>query len=253
MAVSIHSERAAAARAAAAPAAPRVIRGDGEVSRERILRAALRLFAEQGYPKTPIRQIAQLAQVNLAAVNYYFGDKAGLYRAVYGGLPKRPGAADAAVRQAPGSAVASLPSLFEQFLEPLKRGHEVRLWMKLHRREMLEPTGLWKEKLENGIRPMHASIVAILCERLGLARADDDVHRLAIAVAGLAVHLYIGHDAVVSLAPQLFRRAQDIDLWRERLLAYADAMIASERRRRRRFAVAGAPKMLKPRPRRTTL
>ena len=221
---------------AEAPPAPRVTRGDGELSRERILQGALRLFAEQGYAKTSIRQIALAAQVNVAAVSYYFGDKAGLYREIYCGLPHAAGSKDAAIERQPGSAATSLPCLFEQFLEPLKRGAEVHLWMKLHRREMLEPTGLWKDKLENGIRPMHASLVALLCERLGLAKPDDEVRRLAISIAGLAVHLYIGYDAVVELAPQLFRRERDLDLWRERLLGYAEAMIASERRRRAREA-----------------
>ena len=42
---------------AEAPPATRVTRGDGEVSRERILQGALRLFAEQGYAKTSIRKV----------------------------------------------------------------------------------------------------------------------------------------------------------------------------------------------------
>ncbi len=50
----------------------------------RILRAAEKLFAEQGFKGTTMRQITTDAQVNLAAVNYHFGSKTGLIHAVAG-------------------------------------------------------------------------------------------------------------------------------------------------------------------------
>lgn len=50
----------------------------------RILRAAEKLFAEQGFKGTTMRQITTEADVNLAAVNYHFGSKTGLIHAVAG-------------------------------------------------------------------------------------------------------------------------------------------------------------------------
>jgi len=44
----------------------------------RIIRAAERLFSEQDFKETTMRQITGLADVNLAAVNYHFGSKFGL-------------------------------------------------------------------------------------------------------------------------------------------------------------------------------
>lgn len=52
-------------------------------TRERILDAAERLFAEQGFHLTTLRQITQAAEANLAAVNYYFGSKQALIRAIF--------------------------------------------------------------------------------------------------------------------------------------------------------------------------
>ena len=49
---------------------------------ERILDAAERLFAEQGFHATTLRQITRAADVNLAAVNYHMGSKQALVRAV---------------------------------------------------------------------------------------------------------------------------------------------------------------------------
>ena len=58
-------------------------RSDGIEARSRLLNCALQLFSEKGFAKTSTREIAQAADANIAAIAYYFGDKAGLYRAVF--------------------------------------------------------------------------------------------------------------------------------------------------------------------------
>lgn len=52
--------------------------------RQNILDASQRLFARLGYHAVTIRQIAEEAQVPLALVGYYFGQKQELYDAVFG-------------------------------------------------------------------------------------------------------------------------------------------------------------------------
>ena len=76
-------------------------RVDGAEARARLLTTALRLFAEHGFARTSTREIAQAAGVNIAAISYYFGDKAGLYRAVYTEPLGSPGD-DIALYDAPG-------------------------------------------------------------------------------------------------------------------------------------------------------
>src|SRR5512139_3551664 len=49
---------------------------------DRILDAAERLFAERGFEGASVRDLAAAAGVNLAAINYHFGGKEALYRAV---------------------------------------------------------------------------------------------------------------------------------------------------------------------------
>jgi AcrR family transcriptional regulator len=53
-----------------------------DITRERILKAAERLFADRGYEETSVRAIVAKARVNQAAINYHFGGKDGLYREV---------------------------------------------------------------------------------------------------------------------------------------------------------------------------
>lgn len=52
-------------------------------TRDRILNAAEALFAEHGFERASMRLLTAEANVNLAAVNYHFGSKEGLIRAVF--------------------------------------------------------------------------------------------------------------------------------------------------------------------------
>lgn len=47
--------------------------------RSRLLEVAGPVFSEKGFEKATVREICQKADVNLASVNYYFGDKEQLY------------------------------------------------------------------------------------------------------------------------------------------------------------------------------
>ncbi len=223
-------------------------RSDGEQSRERLMLAALKLFAHQGYDSTSTREIAEAAGANLAAISYYFGDKAGLYRAVFNEL-RNSASEDIARYDDPSLSLRdALRGLFIGFLEPLKQGDLATLCMKLHMREMLEPTGLWEAEISDEIRPMHEALVRVLCRHLGVARADDEVLRLAVCVAALGVHLHVGRDVTDALAPRLNRMPQAFDLWLDRLVMYAEAMVLAETQRRH----APTPKPLRPSSKTTT-
>ena len=53
---------------------------DAEARKERLVHAAMQIFARDGFQKASLRQICTKARANLAAVKYYFGSKEGLYR-----------------------------------------------------------------------------------------------------------------------------------------------------------------------------
>lgn len=55
---------------------------DKEKSKELLLDAAKKLFAQKGYERTTVREIAKRADVNLSLVSYHFEGKEGLYKSV---------------------------------------------------------------------------------------------------------------------------------------------------------------------------
>lgn len=221
----------------APPPPPRGPRSDGVEARSRILYTALRLFAEGGFAKTSTREIALAAGANIAAIAYYFGDKTGLYRATFtepmGSSPR-----DAVARFSPPELTLreALSHFFGAYLEPLKQGELAQLCMRLHLREMLEPTSQWAKEFERDIKAPHIAIAGVLCRRLGLARPDDDVHRLTFAITGLAVQLFVSQDLVDAIRPSLLNTPKNVDTWAQRLTGYAIALVEAEALRRKAAA-----------------
>lgn len=211
----------------AAPQAP--VRED---ARERLLASALSLFAAKGFSQTSTRELAEAARVNVAAISYYFGDKAGLYRAVFfqplAGCD--PNLAKLTDPELPLADV--LQQFFAGFMEPLQLGETARLCMKLRYREMLEPTGLWQEEIRGDIQPTHEALVSVLSRHLGCA-PDDELQRLVVCITALGVHLHVGHDVIEQVAPTLNQGDDPIGRWASALVRNALAMVEAEAVRRR--------------------
>ena len=216
-------------------ASSRKERSDGIEARAQLIRAAIKLFSDKGFAKTSTREIAQAAGANIAAISYYFGDKAGLYRAVFTEPLGVVGDHDITAYAQPGQSLRdSLRIFLGSFLEPMKQGELVQLSARLHFREMLEPTGLWAQEVDEGIKPAHAAVVAMLCRHMGVDAPDDGVHRLAFSIGGLVVQLFVCRDIIDTIRPQLFATAHAIDEWGEQMIDYAEAMVLAEKQRRSR-------------------
>jgi AcrR family transcriptional regulator len=205
---------------------------DSNDARQCLMRSALRLFAVKGFEGATTREICDSAGVNISSIRYYFGDKAGLYRAAFTEpLEKMPARIN---RQKYISLpiAEALDLFFSDFLTPFTMGEDIGYVMKLRFREMLEPTGAWQEEIEAEIKPQHESLVLLLKQHLRLSQVDIDVHRLAFAIIGMAVHLFVGQEVITVIAPQMLNSPKAIDTLAKRLSAYALAMIANEAERR---------------------
>ena len=55
---------------------------DKEAAKQRIFKAAASLFAQKGYAAVSVREITKKAKVNIAMLNYYFGGKIGILKAI---------------------------------------------------------------------------------------------------------------------------------------------------------------------------
>ena len=138
----------------------------GPNTKRRILDAASTLFAEHGFPATSLRQITALAEVNLAAVNYHFGSKEGLLRALLFECiepinAERVRLLDAAIAEAKGAPIP-LRKIIYSFIEPAIRvlsetnSHIPCVLARLHH----EPHPAIEEMLTDILAPTVARFIA---------------------------------------------------------------------------------------------
>jgi len=231
MSITIATPAAAGRRAPAAEPAQGYEKG--ALAREQLILHATRIFAARGYAAAATREICQAAGVNIAAIHYYFGGKEGLYRAVL----TRP--IHAFAEQFGGFDDAALP--FEQamrrLLAPFVRmalddnDYDLQV-IRLHLREMLEPTAVFRDVVGRNVTPHHQALAGLLARHCGLGRPDADIHQLAFALVALANDYCISREVMRMLAPDVLSRADAGERILDRLVGYSIALVAHEQARR---------------------
>jgi AcrR family transcriptional regulator len=181
-------------------------------TRQRLLEAAGEVFAERGFRKTTIREICRRAQANLAAVNYHFGDKEGLYTAVIKyayacALEKYP----LAQSQSEDLPAAERLHAFIRYLLLSVFDQGPPAWLgKLMAREMIEPTRALDDLVESIIYPMGQKLGAIVRELLGGQVQDDLVHRCQMSIIGQCLHYRNARPVIQRLFPEHQYSPEDI-------------------------------------------
>ncbi|MGV7207247.1 CerR family C-terminal domain-containing protein [Oxalobacteraceae bacterium A2-2] len=213
--------------------AERKLRTDGAQARERILSAALKLFVAQGYHVASVRDIATEAGVNSAAIRYYFGDKAGLYKAALYEPVQHHFEDDSEPFDEPGLALEeALRRYTRKRLLPLAGGEDILLSVRLRMRESFEPTGL----LEDGQRfkaELEQRFANTVMRALAIEQPDREFQSLLFSLRGLTAYVYLGRDHLCKTGADLFDSPEALEGWVTRLASYACAMVEQERARRR--------------------
>ena len=126
-----------------------------EVTRERIMKAAERLFAERGYDGTSVRAIVARARVNQAAINYHFDGKDGLYREVLR-TAFRALTEDQLAHAQEAQALSreqALAEFIRRQLRPLMARDEFSRYMRIFNWETVRPTAVFRSLLSEEAAP----------------------------------------------------------------------------------------------------
>lgn len=164
---------------------------DADRTREAILRAASRLFAQQGYEATTMAQIASAAGVSRGTPSYFFGSKEGLWKAVLDAQSR------AAMEVAPralarlaevsdvGERIAALVDSYFEFLEENPDFFRLIQWSELQGNPLTnEVTAHW-EALERALQ----AVSGVLSGKA----AGEDPRQVVMSVIGLCnAHLVYG-------------------------------------------------------------
>ncbi|MFZ0931853.1 MAG: CerR family C-terminal domain-containing protein [Syntrophobacteraceae bacterium] len=182
-------------------------------TRSRLLEAAGIVFAEKGFERATAREICDLARVNSAAVNYYFGGKQHLYVEVlreahrrlanFGALNAVAEDINAVNERLEGFFIALLHSV----LDPSPTEWVVRVIM----REMASHTEALAELVELQIRPTARLFRTIIGGLMDLPVDHEAVIRGTLSTVGQFIFIFQNRDVIEMINPGLELRGEGID------------------------------------------
>ena len=160
-----------------------------EKTRNRLLIAASRIFAEKGFQEATIAEICEQAKTNIASVNYHFNDKETLYLESWrfafnlelnlyppdGGL-----VADASAEQ-------KLAGWIKALIYRMADDNSYS-FMIIHK-EMAQPTRLLADILEKEINPQRLQMFVLLKECLGQAASEQQIQYCHASIMGQCFQL----------------------------------------------------------------
>jgi len=194
-------------------------------TRERLLEAAAKLFAQDGFRHVTVRDISKEARANLASVNYHFGDKLQLYMSVVrAAIESVRGEVDATM---PTSASMSAEDKLRHYLQSsLQRVHSPgrrTLLQRLFSHELMEPTPAAELLVDQIFRPRLRWLSGVVAELMDEEPTDDRVRRCVSSIQGqFLLHAASHLRGVLYDAP---RTQAEIDAEVEHILAFSLAGI----------------------------
>ena len=175
-------------------------------TRQRLLNVAAELFAEQGFNNVTVRELCQVAGANVAAVNYHFRDKLGLYKEVVEMAANAMNRSKVEVIEAaePLPPEERLRTYIRLTLHHLLDPQEESWMEKLIAREMMDPTPALDLIIEKGIKPTSQRMGAMVGELLGAPLNDDRVWQCFLSVQAQCLFYKMSKPVSARMAPAGF-------------------------------------------------
>jgi AcrR family transcriptional regulator len=213
---------------------PAQSRTASEQTRTRLIDAAGEMFAELGFHHTTVRQICKRAGANIAAVNYHFGDKTGLYTEV--------------VRQSMRAArLDTVRAAFEQnlpFEEILRAVVKARLeslrslelgdWhFRIFAHELAKPTPAINVVVNEAIRPLYSRLCNLIGNMLRLPPDHEKTRLCAHSIIGQILFYAFARPVIGRLAPEMKMTAAQVDHIADHITEFSLAYLRHAQPRRR--------------------
>lgn len=185
-------------------------RTDGDATRARIIEAAGQLFGTHGFAETTSKAIAAQAEVDLASINYHFGNRDGLYKAVLVEAHRRliNVVELEAITSAPETPQARLHKAIELIVS---RATGERGWnANVLARELLSPTSHLDVLFTEEMPPKFRLVAGLLSEITGIPMGDPSLIRCVISVGAPCAALFVARRIPLPMASQMVKLPQDV-------------------------------------------
>jgi AcrR family transcriptional regulator len=206
---------------------------DNMTTKNKILDAAEDLFAVKGFNGTSLREITSQAEVNLAAVNYHFGSKKELIKAVMSRYMNElsPRLEVALQKICDDEKQPSLIEVFSAFIEPLLWLNEFKNngtsnFLQLLGRGYTDSQGFLRWFLTTQYPKVISNFVEAVHKAYPELTAEDIFWRLHFTM-GTIVFTMSSNDALIDIAQNDFDKTIDISGVIEQVIPYIAAGVAA--------------------------
>ena len=175
-----------------------------EDTRTKLIDAAGEVFAEFGFQAATVREICARAGVNIALVNYYFGDKLELYTEV---LRHSVGASGNGIINQALASTAPPETAFRELIHAMllrvcrsdRPGWHFRLMM----HEFAKPTPAMASVIDETMRPVYDRFRELISVMIELPPDHDRVRLATHSVISQVVHYAHARHVISSVWPDL--------------------------------------------------
>jgi|SRR5664280_637658 len=188
----------------------RSVRSDGVATRAQILQVAGRIFAAKGFERATSREVCIAAGINMAAVNYHFGGKDGLYDAVLVGahgqlieLGDLEG-----IRKSGANPQDQLRALIRLFVRR-SSGKALPWGLQVLLREFMAPSAHLPTLIREAVLPKIRVMMDLIAALLGVPEDDPLVQRaLAFVVLPCIMLVIAPRDVLRRVLPVLVSESE---------------------------------------------
>ena len=169
-------------------------------TRERLLEAAGRVFADKGYRTATVRDICRLAGTSVATINYHFGSKQKLYAEVLSSIfdyvmERYPPDLDQHSATTPEEKLcAFVRSFLLRRLDPDRPAWH----QKLLRREMIEPSAAKRSAIQRVARQSQALLRQLLNDLVAAGSTREHVDLCIASIVGQCLFYHHGRHLMSS-------------------------------------------------------
>jgi len=201
----------------------------------RLLEVAGEIFAEEGFQAAKVRNICARAGVNIAAVNYHFGDKLGLYREVLRFALCASETAAQLERGLPGKTPEEKLRRFVLGTLHQMYGEGRPAWpVRLMTHELAQPTPAFEGVVEQIMRPRYNALRGLVAGVIGRSLDDRMTRLCAQSIMGQVVIYAHGREVIKRLWPELRLTAGTLDELAAHIAAFSWAALKSMRKPKRK-------------------
>lgn len=179
-----------------------------DMTKDRILNEAENLFAQKGFHGVTVREITDAANCNVAAVNYYFGNKWNLYFSVFQfrWLPRakriRESVAKALEKKQDPTRTDVVTALSQAFLKGPLAEEERTKHALLIIRELAEPTEAFQLVADEALRPLFGIIADHLRPVMPPELGEERLKLNILSIFALVTYFNLARAAVTNITGQ---------------------------------------------------